>query len=73
MKESGIFDQILSKYEFQDQECSGPKLSLGFESCVSAFFPVIGGLILSLILLIIEYHPESWTRCRKLLNYYDRK
>ena len=73
MKESGIFDQIFSHYEFQEQECSNPSLSLGFESCITAFFPIIGGMTFSLFLLAVEYHPESWTRLSMLLNYYDRK
>ena len=73
MNENGILDQILSYYELQEQECSKPSLSLGFESCIIAFFPIIGGMTFSLFLLAVEYHPESWTRLSMLLNYYDRK
>ena len=70
MQESGIVDQIFAKYELHKQECPSPGLSIGFENCISAFFPIIGGLILSLILLIVEHHPESWTRLALILKYY---
>ena len=72
MQESGIVDQIFAKYELHEQECPSPSLSLGFENCISAFFLIIGGLILSIILLIVEHHPESWRRLALILNYYGR-
>ena len=73
MQENGIFDQIFEKYEVKKQECPGPMLSLGFENCITAFFPIIVGIIISLILLLLEFHPNSWTRFSTLLNYYNQK
>ena len=73
MQENGIFDHIFEKYEVKKQECPGPMLSLGFENCITAFFPIIGGLMISLILLLLEFHPQSWTRFSTLLNYYNQK
>ena len=72
MQERGIFNQIFAKYEIHKQECPSPSLSIGFENCISAFFLIIGGLILSLILLIVEHHPESWRRLALILNYYGK-
>ena len=72
MQERGIFKQIFAKYEIHEQECPSPSLSIGFENCISAFFLIIGGLILSLILLIVEHHPESWRRLALILNYYGK-
>ena len=72
MQERGIFNQIFAKYEIHKQECPSPSLSIGFENCISAFFPIIGGLILSIILLIVEHHPESWTRLALILKYYEK-
>lgn len=72
MQENGVFDQIFEKYKVQKQECPGPSLSLGFENCITAFFPIIVGLVISLILFVVEFHPNSWTKLSIFLNYYNQ-
>ena len=73
MKENGVLDQIFAKYAPEKQDCPSPGLSMGFESCVTAFFPIIGGFAISIFLLMIEFHPTSWKRLAKILKCYDRK
>ena len=63
MREKGALKQILNKYESEEQDCldmSGQPL--GFDSCFTAFLALIGGLMIGLILMILEFvsgHEKS--------------
>ena len=56
MKEKGALDQIMKKYKSGAQNC--PDMSgqpLGFDSCALAFLALIGGVMIGLILMGMEY------------------
>ena len=56
LNEKGSLKQILNKYESKEQDCldmSGQPL--GFDSCFTAFLALMGGLMIGLILMILEY------------------
>ena len=68
MKESGALDQIMKKYESGGQNC--PDMSgqpLGFDSCFLAFLALIGGSMVGLILMGLEYLSGE----RKSIPYLD--
>ena len=77
LREKGTARQILSTYESRDQICPNYSgLPLGFDSCLTAFLALIGGLVVGLILFFIEY------LCRKIFGWkisildlynYDKK
>jgi hypothetical protein len=55
MKEKGIFNQIVEKYQSPQQSC--PNYSgtpIGFESCFTAFLVLLCGLGISLCIGIVE-------------------
>ena len=56
LREKGALKQILNKYESEEQDCldmSGQPL--GFDSCFTAFLALIGGLMIGIIMMILEY------------------
>ena len=63
LREKGALKQIANKYESGEQVC--PDMSgqpLGFDSCFTAFLAWIGGLMIGLILMILEFvsgHEKS--------------
>ena len=70
MKEKGLSEQILAKYDPGDQICPDSSgQPIGFDSCFTAFLALIGGLGLGLILFLIEFMAPNVS----LLQMYDRK
>ena len=55
MKQKGILEQILSKYEPPAQKCPDSSgLPLGFGSCFTAFLALLGGASVGLAIFIVE-------------------
>ena len=56
MRDKGIYQKIISKYEPGPQICPDSSgLPIGFENCFTAFLCLLGGMAIGLILFIIEY------------------
>lgn len=70
MKEKGLSEQILAKYDPGEQICQDSSGEpIGFDSCFTAFLALIGGLGLGLILFLVESMAPNLS----LLQMYDRK
>ena len=55
MRDKGMSNKILSKYEPRAQACPDSSgLPIGFNNCFTAFLFLIGGMITGLVLFIIE-------------------
>ena len=68
LREKGALKQIANKYESGEQVC--PDMSgqpLGFDSCFTAFLALIGGLMIGIIMMILEY-VSGHRKSKKTLN-----
>ena len=55
LQEKGILDRIIKKYTPQPRDCGTSSANaIGYESCFSAFLPLIFGYLFGILILIFE-------------------
>ena len=70
LQERGILQRIIKKYTPQPRDCSTSSAkAIGYESCFSAFLPLLFGYLFGILILIIENY---WKK-RKYQSEYSRK
>ena len=70
LQERGILQRIIKKYTPQPRDCNTSSAkAIGYESCFSAFLPLLLGYLFGILILIIENY---WKK-RKYQSEYSRK
>ena len=75
MRDKGMFQKILLKYEPRAQQCPDLNgLPIGFNNCFTAFLALLGGMSLGLILFIIEHFSVILFKSHiGILETYDKQ
>ena len=75
MRDKGMFQKILSKYEPGAQQCPDLNgLPIEFNMCFTAFLALLGGMSLGLILFIIEHFSVILFKTHiGILESYDKQ